>query len=210
MTYLQHVDQYDGSTFANENCAPTSAANGARVATDGKTNLNGAQVRALLPKEQEVNPATPGWVIADVDRAMAKIGVNFNIGTGGWAGVINAHNQKFPIVISGVNRVFTTGCSGQFNGTHTSVIYPESHSDGLRWMYGDPICEKARWESIALIKKYAEGYSMAIAFGYFPLPVKTYTKAEYDSAVAAAKITGKIEGVEAEKRRLITFLGLDD
>lgn len=210
MTYLQHRTQFDGSTYANENCAPTSAANGARVATAGRVDLTGARVRALLPRDEEENPNTPGWTLRDIDNAMAKINVPYTVSSG-WQYVESAHRSGFAITMPGISNVFTAGCSGAFDGPHHLVIYPESHSDRLRWMIGDPICEKARWESIALIRRYSTAYDSRNQFGYFPvIDTRTYTQAELDAAKATAKATGVIEGTEAEQRRIARLLGLID
>lgn len=208
MTYLQHRTQFDGGPLASQNCTPTSGANGARVATAGRINRSGSEIRALVKRDEETSPATPGWSLRDLDLAMSRLGVPFELGSGGWAGVVAAHGKGFPVVLQGISRVFTSGCSGAFDGEHAGLIYPESHSDRKRWMWGDPICDKARWESIALLRRYAETFDPGVSFGFFPLAVRTYSQAEYDAAVATAKATGRDEGIEAEQRRLGLLFGI--
>ena len=82
----KHRTQYDGSARQNSNCTPTSGANGAREATDGKYDHSGAFVRALVKPTEETSPTSPGWSLGDLDLAMRRAGIPFDIRTGtGWA-----------------------------------------------------------------------------------------------------------------------------
>lgn len=217
MSYLDHRTQYDNGPLAAQNCTPTSGANGMREATNGRRDFSGSRLRLELPIEQEQNPKTPGWSLIDLKKVMDKLGVPFEIGKGGWPGVIAAHKNGYLVVLQGLSAIFVKGCSQMFDGGHCIVIYKDSHSDGKRWMKGDPICEAAEWEQIAVLERYAKAFDPGVSFGYFPIssPVvpKTYTQAELDAAVNAARdgaeTHGWTKGVGEEKARMRRVLSLD-
>ena len=173
-----HISQFDGSPLASENCTPTTGANGANASTGGRIHMTGAQVRALIPRYLESNPKTPGWDLDDLDHAMAKIGVGFEVRSGrGWTAVITALDAGCYVALQGVSAIFSNAtCSGHFNGTHCTGIHPAMRLNPVtghrqRWL-DDPICPKVgRWEDEAVLQRYAAAFDSNIRFGVFTTPV---------------------------------------
>jgi hypothetical protein len=156
---------------AKENCTPTSGANGARAATGGRVDLSGAQVRAKVYTYEETSPNTPGWSLTDLDKAMERLEVPFAIGHGGWEGVREARAAHKPVVLQGDSEEFPNGtCSGRFDGDHAVTIHPDDDSGPL-WLLADPICKGRRWESEAVLRRYATNFRPSISYGVFLTPV---------------------------------------
>jgi hypothetical protein len=155
-------------------CTWTSGANGANNA-NGKS-LDGDAVHAKVANSEETNPGTPGWTLADLDLAMARLAIPFGIGQGGWPGVRAARAGGLYVVLQGDSSVFTSGCSGTFDGDHAIGIHPAT--DGLRWWINDPICPDGRWEDETVLHRYAARLNAGILFGVFttkvPRPVTHY------------------------------------
>jgi len=163
-----HRTQYDGSTYANQNCAPTTCANGARASTGGRVNLSGGDVRELVDRAEETNPLKPGWSLADAALAMKRKGVPFEIRSGGWPAVEKAHAAGLFVSLPGDSDVFGDAtCSGAFDGDHQVGIHPGADALG-RWPLADPICPDRRYERPAVLRAYAEKLGgTAFAFGVF-------------------------------------------
>lgn len=166
-----HVTQYDGSRYASANCTPASGANGANAATGGKVARTGAQVRAIVARDEEQNPGTPGWTLRDLDLAMTRLGVTFTIRSGtGWAAAVKAHDAGYYIVIQGdSDRFADSTCSGAFDGDHCIGAHPDEDGTG-RWRIDDPICRVARYERPEVIRAYAQKFSTTVNWGMF-LPI---------------------------------------
>ena len=166
MSYLDgfylnpHVDQFDGSEYAGENCTPTTGANGANASTGGSVHLTGAQVRHLVPCGQETNPNDPGWSLGDLDLAMSRAHVPFLVRSGqGWSTLVNSHKGGFYLALQGDSDQFSNAtCSGKFNGDHCIGIHPATRISGgvEQWWIDDPICNTGRWESRAVIQRYGQ------------------------------------------------------
>lgn len=168
-----HLSQYRGSArLARMGCTPTSGANGANAATRGAVDKTPDQVLALVPVADEVNPKTPGWALQDLDRAMAALGVPFEVRSGqGWAAAKKASDSGLYVVLQGVSAVFPgTTCSGDFDGTHCIGWHPDIDGDGDRRI-DDPICGSARYESETTLRRYAQALSLSVFFGVFTNPV---------------------------------------
>lgn len=168
-----HRTQYDGSQYANANCGPTSAANGARCSTGGRIDKGGGDIRKLVARTEELNPANPGWALADIDLAMSRLGVPFHIETGGWAKVATTLAGGRFIVLNGDSDQFANNtCSGAFDGDHAVGVHPNIDAQG-RWLLGDPICHDWRWEDPVVLRRYAEKLAggTTIRFGVFDTPV---------------------------------------
>lgn len=166
----RHRTQFDGGALAGENCTPTSGANGARCATGGAVDRSGTQIRSLVARSEETNPATAGWSLTDLDLAMSRISVPFSIGTGGWDGLRSVRASGRGTALQGDSDQFTTGCSGAFDGNHCIYVHPETNSSGL-WLIGDPICSDWRWEHESVLKAYASKFNSNISYGVFTTPV---------------------------------------
>ena len=166
-----HASQFDGTAKAGQNCTPTSGANGANASSGGIVHLTGGQVRSELRVSEEVNPATPGWHLKDLDLAMSRIGVPFSIRTGsGWSGVTSALNAGLYVALQGDSDQFgNSTCSGVFDGDHCIGVHPD-RSGTRRWI-DDPICKSGRWEEEAVLKRYAQKLWPDIRFGVFTSPV---------------------------------------
>jgi len=178
--YAGHpLTQFDGGPYANQNCTPTAGAMAADQATGGRIRRTGSTMRALIPRSQEQNPATPGWSIVDLDTAMAKLGIPFTTAYGHtWTELVTLHVAGHGIVMSGDSDQFTSGCSAAFDGDHATYL-PAAPADaeGL-WRLGDPIChDPARWtyQSPSAIRRYMEKFGrrlfgttnpQKISFGY--------------------------------------------
>ncbi len=165
-----HRTQYDGSALANQNCVPTTGANGARIVTEGRIDVSGAKVRSLVKREEETSPSTPGWSHTDLNLAMERLGVSFTIGSGGWDGVRIARERHEPVALSGDSDQFGGNtCSGAFDGNHQILIHGDDDGQG-RWLIGDPICWGWRFEDEIVLRRYAEKYSASISYGVFVMP----------------------------------------
>lgn len=168
-----HRSQFDGSPLASENCTPASGANAAREASDGKYDHSGGYIRNLVKRSEETNPNTPGWSLADLDLAMSRARIPFEVRRG-WAAVKTARAKGLGIVLPGDSDQFTTGCSAAFNGNHAVYIHPETTTkDGVvYWLLGDPICSGWRWEKETVLRRYAEKFNPNVSFGVFTTPVR--------------------------------------
>jgi len=167
-----HRSQYDGSTYANQNCTPASGANGARAATGGRLDRSGGQIRALVKLSEETNPATPGWSLGDLELAMTRLGVPFERRSGAWATVVAAHDAGLFVVLQGDSDRFVDGtCSGRFDGDHAVGLHPGTYADGT-WPLADPICLARRPERPAVLRAYGEKlWGATLRFGVFTSPV---------------------------------------
>lgn len=172
----EHQSQYDpglSQTTRSSGCTWTSGANGVDAATGGRLSLTPDQVHAVLSSSEETSPSTPGWSLPDLDKAMARLGVGFAIGSGGWAELEAKHDAGFYVVIQGDSDQFSgLTCSGDFNGDHAIGAHPDEDSDG-DWRIDDPICPGARFEGTKGIRAYAEKFARtigtypALSWGYF-------------------------------------------
>lgn len=188
-----HRTQFDGSPLENENCGPTSAANGANAATAGAYNHTGGYLRHLLPRSQETNPGTPGWSLEDLDHVMFRLGIGFEVRSGqGWGMLLTLLNQGHYVALQGDSDQFTNlTCSGAFNGDHCIGIHPATRVvDGLRqhWI-DDPICKTGRWEFDYIIRRYATKLSANVRFGI-------WTKVVRKASIPAVKVTPRYGGVQ--------------
>lgn len=185
-----HRTQYDGSPKANENCTPTSGANGARASTGGKIDLSGSQVRSRVAVSEETSPTIKGWSLYDLDLAMTRIGVQFVIGSGGWEGVREVRNHRQMFVLQGISQEFPNGtCSGVFDGPHAIAGHPDDDSGPL-WLIADPICKWRRWESEATLRRYATAFRPTISFGYFPVQVPVLKPPAVPVPTGWVRVTG--------------------
>jgi hypothetical protein len=177
--YLQpHVTQFDGSIYANENCVPASGANGANAQSGGAYRLTGAAVRRKVARYQETDPGTAGWSLADLDLAMARIGVGFsNRSQEGWASVRLLHKTHYLVMQGDSDQFSNHTCSGAYNGGHCIGIHPGT--SGTKWWINDPICKVGRWEQEEVIRRYAAKIDARIRFGVFthsvPMLKRTHT-----------------------------------
>jgi hypothetical protein len=162
-----HRTQYDGSAKANENCTPTSMANGARATTGGRVDRSGGSVRALVKSWEETSPNTLGWSLADGRLAMGRIGLDFVIGHDGWAGAHAALARRQFVCLQGDSEEFPNGtCSGVFDGDHCVGIHPDDLVGTLR-LLADPICKFRRIETDEVLRRYASNFRPEISYGYF-------------------------------------------
>lgn len=174
-----HRIQFDGSALAAENCTPTSGANGARAATGGRVDRSGGQIRELVARNEETNPATPGWSLDDLALAMRRLGVPFEIRTGLWSSIVTTHDTGLVVVLQGDSDQFPNGtCSGRFDGDHCVACHPGTYVGG-DWPLADPICPTRRAEAPATLRAYATKFAAKVAgrptsvirYGVFPTPV---------------------------------------
>lgn len=169
-----HVSQKSGTTRLRiMGCVPSSGANGLNTVTGRR--LDGDDVLVKVPQRDESNPQTLGWSLADLDLAMARLGVGFENRSGrGRAGVRAAWAANQCVAIQGRSTYFAnTTCSGEVNVPHCIVVYPARKViNGVyhRWI-ADPWCLTGRWERESEIWQYAEGLASSIWFGVFLKPV---------------------------------------
>ncbi len=150
-------------------CTPTSGTNGANTVTGRRMDAD--FVLSQIRPWQETDPSTPGWSLSDLDHAMAKLGIGFEIRSGrGRNGVRDAWNHNLAVVMQGDSEEFNNEtCSGKFNGDHCIVVYPcRKLIYGIwhRWI-ADPICATGRWERETEIWAYAENLNSGIRYGVF-------------------------------------------
>ncbi|MEW5991204.1 MAG: hypothetical protein AB1736_07635 [Chloroflexota bacterium] len=168
-----HRRQLDGSALASENCTPTSGANGARASTGGRVDKSGGEIRALLAKQEETDPDTPGWSLGDLRRAKQRLGVPYRNRTGRWADVEAALRSGLFVVLQGDSDQFPDAtCSGAFDGDHAVGLHPGDGADGT-WLLADPLCTARRRERGAVLRAYAEKLAggPTFRFGVFTTPV---------------------------------------
>ena len=180
----RHVSQYaagNSTVTKRTGCTWCSGTNGLDASTGGKVQRTPDQVHALVPSSQETNPAYPGWSIADLDHAMAKLDVPFTNRSGhGWAEV-NAQRAsgRYLAVQGDSDRFGNNTCSGAYDGDHCIGVHPDTKTDPdgtIWWWINDPICPSGRWERDTVIRAYAEKLSRSIYFGSFDVPVPQLVK----------------------------------
>lgn len=166
-----HDSQYEeGLSYRTRNsgCTWTSGANGADAATGGRKNPTPDQVLAKVQRYEETSPSTPGWSIADLGKAMGRLGISFQNRNGGrWADVEAALDNRQYVVLQGDSDQFKNNtCSGAFDGDHAIGVHPyRAELSGLQRI-DDPICPVARLESRAVLRAYSE--KLARRLGEYP------------------------------------------
>lgn len=170
-----HHYQYAAGNSArtrSSGCTWISGAVGADYATGGKTDPSPDRVLSMVKVSEETSPQTPGWSLADLARAMQRLGVPFAVRAGqGWAGVRAARKANLAIVLQGDSDRFpNSSCSGDFDGDHAILLPPDTAPDG-RWAYHDSICREKEYTSEATLRAYAEKFAPGVAFGVFTTPV---------------------------------------
>lgn len=170
-TVAPHLSQfaaYESKRTQSSGCTWTSGAMGAN--NSAGLHLTGDDVLAKVLRTEETSPGTPGWSLADLDKAMARLGVPFAIGTGGWSGLRAARAKGYGIVLQGDSDQFSNAtCSGRFDGDHAIYLHPASA--GTAWWTGDPICSAGRWEEESVLHRYAADFRPSISYGIFTRPV---------------------------------------
>lgn len=164
-----HRSQYDGSTLANQNCTPTSGANGAREVSEGKVDKSGAGIRSLVARDEETNPNTPGWSLDDLSLAMSRLDVAYDNIEGPFDLAVDYVIEGYAVALQGDSDQFpNTSCSGRFDGAHCITLHPDVGNSRTRILTADPICPSRRWESGAILRNYAEKFGgTLIRFGVF-------------------------------------------
>lgn len=170
----RHISQYGAGwkpITRTSGCTWTSGANGIDAQSGGKRTATPDEVHAKVKRTEETSPATPGWSLPDLDLAMARMGIGFETRIGaGWTALRKLHDTGHYIVLQGDSEVFSDAtCSGTFDGDHCIGVHPAE--DGGRWRIDDPICAAARYESEAVLQRYAERLAPSTRFGYFTTPV---------------------------------------
>jgi len=157
-------------------CTWTAASNGVANATGGKQSPTPDQVHALVKNSEETTPRTPGWSLPDTDKAMARLKppVGFEVRTGdGWIGVEAALDAGYSVLLQGDSDQFPDAegtCSSKFNGDHAILAHPQRDAQGRQLIY-DGICPKARYETRATLRRYAEELYAKVFFGVFTAKV---------------------------------------
>jgi len=168
-----HRKQLDGSPLADENCTPTSGANGLRASSGGRLDKSGGELRALIPVEEEFDSKTPGWSLVDLKNAMAGLKVPYKNKSGTWADVEATLRSGQFVVLQGDSDQFPGGtCSANFKGDHCVGLHPGDLGDGT-WLLADPLCPSRRREKREVLQAYAEKFAKGrkITFGVFTTPV---------------------------------------
>ena len=163
----KHRTQYDGSTYANQNCTCASGANGARCATGGRVDKSGADIRNLVKRTEETNPVSPGWSIQDLKLAMDRLKIPFEIRKGYWSLVVKVLDSGRGVALQGDSDRFADNtCSGAFDGAHAVYVHPDKN--GTKRLLGDPICRDWRWEEESVLRAYAQKlWGTTLTFGVF-------------------------------------------
>ncbi len=178
-----HVWQYDGSTWANANCTPTTGANQLIATSGGKIIRTGAQIRSLVLRREESAPADPGWSQYDLALAMKRVYPSqpYAIRNGfGWPELVKDHNAGYYLAVQGDSDQFTSPkCSGAFDGDHCIGVHPATRQDPdtgrEQWWTNDPICPTGHWQDRAAIYRYAkklgDRYGVDLYWGHLSKPV---------------------------------------
>lgn len=170
-----HEYQYragNSSRTRSSGCTWISGAVGVDASTGGRLDPSPDQVLAKVDRSEETSPTTPGWSLADLQRAMGRMSVPFVIRSGqDWRGVRAARSAGLYIVLQGDSDRFPDGCSGAFDGDHAIGIRPDDTNAKGEWAIDDPICPKKTYESEATLRAYAEKLAANVLFGVFTNPV---------------------------------------
>lgn len=182
--YVQpHRSQFEaGQTNTTRCCGCTwcAGANGVGATTGGKRKPSPDEVHRHLANSEETSPATPGWSLVDLARALDRMGITFtNRGGDGWAAAVAAAEAGHYIVLQGDSDEFSNAtCSGVFDGDHAVGWHPK-HKDegGARWWWvDDPVCSTGRWERESTLKRYAQNLNPDVQFGVFAAVVPEIPK----------------------------------
>lgn len=173
--YVQpHRSQFEAGASSTTRCCGctwTSGANGVAATTGGKQRPTPDAVHNHLAHAEETQPGTPGWSLADLERALGRMGIEFhNHGGDGWARAIELAEAGHYLVLQGDSDEFSNAtCSGKFDGDHAVGWHPKHKLEGgVRWWWiNDPICSTGRWEREATLKRYASNLNATIQFGAF-------------------------------------------
>lgn len=173
--FNDHEYMYAASSSAitrKSGCTWTSASDGVDASTGGISDPTPDRIKALVARDEETNPNTPGWSIPDVDLAMSRLHVPFTDRSGrGWDAVVNAHDAGLYLILQGDSDRFSdANCSGDFDGDHCIGVHPDEDAQG-RWRIDDGICRTARYEWPGILKSYATKLSASVRFGTFDQPV---------------------------------------
>lgn len=177
--YVQpHRSQYEAgaSTITRHaGCTWTSVANGVAASTGGKRKPSPDAVHALVANSEESSPGTPGWSLADAQKAADRMGVPYENRSGhGWDAAVSAAEAGLYLTLQGDSDQFSNAtCSGAFDGDHCIGWHPRHKLEaGERWWWiDDPICGTGRWERESVLAKYALKYNPQVSFGAFTTPV---------------------------------------
>lgn len=179
-----HKTQFDGTYYEDENCTPTSGANGLAAISKGRINRSGGGVRTFVKRWEETDPNTAGWSLEDLKLAVIRIDrlydlkVQFIVKSGtGWSWLKNYLDTGHYVALQGDSDRFSNNtCSGAFNGNHCIGIHPARTKVGtqyLRWI-DDPICKTGRWEYESVIKSYGQKLNYNLRYGVFTPTVPLY------------------------------------
>jgi hypothetical protein len=164
-------------------CTWTSGATGADAASGGAKDRTPDYVKSLVKVNEETNPSTPGWSLPDLDLAMKRLGVPFDVRSGrGWDAVLAAHNAGLYLVLQGDSDQFGNHtCSGAFDGDHAIGIRPGTYQG--RWPIDDPICPDMRTETPAVLRAYAQKLWPQVFFGAFTEKVPQLHTGKWSASV---------------------------
>ncbi len=169
-----HRSQYDAGSTArlrSMGCTPTTGSNAGRVQTGGAIDLSGDQVLSKLAVTEEQNPATPGWTLGDLSKALSRIAGMPRLVIRGtlWPTLVEMRRQGHVIVLQGDSDQFPSGCSGAFDGNHCILIHPDNRGD--EWIIGDPICPDWTSQPESVVRNYAQKlWGEVITYGVFETP----------------------------------------
>ena len=178
-----HVWQFDGSTYAGENCTPTTGANQLIATSGGKIIRTGAQIRSLVLRREESDPTQPGWSQYDLALAMKRVYPSqpYAIRNGfGWDDLVKDHEAGFYLAVQGDSDQFSAPkCSAAFDGDHCIGVHPATRIDPdtgrEQWWTNDPICPTGGWRFRKDIYDYAmklgEKYGVDLFWGHLSKPV---------------------------------------
>ena len=172
-----HQSQYDpgcSPITRQSGCTWTSGASGVWTVTGQRYKPTPDEIHALVRRDEETAPTTPGWSLTDLRLAMGRYGMTFIDRTGtGWEGVKAERALERYVVLQGDSDQFPAGCSGTFEGLHCIGIHPKTKAErGVVWWWvNDPICPAGRWERETILRRYASKLWTTIRFGSFTQPV---------------------------------------
>lgn len=173
-----HFDQYDWSpTTARYGCTWTTGATGIATVTRNASAATPDTVHSHLATSEQTDPSNPGWSLADLGKALGRMGVGFEDRSGrGWPGVENALADGLYVVLQGVSAKFPAGtCSAAFKGPHAVGVNPDARLAGTarvpqQWL-DDPICPDGRWEDDDVLRRFAQAFRASVNFGVLTTPV---------------------------------------
>lgn len=151
---LFRPQQPDPTTYLDwYNCTMSSGAMALDFHTQGKVQKWGGELRKLS------GDASGGTSITDLMNAWNRLGYTLTDRRGKtWNDLIADLKNGKGVVLQGDYDVLIGDdtCQGTFEGDHAIYLNPEFININGSILVGDPLCQKYKWITVPVLKRYAE------------------------------------------------------